>query len=204
MSTATPTGPPTVGVGAPGSSGTGRLAGSPGRRVWHTHPVTTRWRRPYSPGPGRWIVVAWELFGLGLFGWSTAEVLRPSTPLSPLGIALLVAALSAVWVIFSYRILRMGVYVSDQGVRVYRLLGSRTVRWSEVDRIMVRDTRHALGPITVSGGMSVQIEPHEGTPIETTLWAEGIDFAFRRHAFHAAHRELRAHLTAYRERTRFS
>jgi hypothetical protein len=119
--------------------------------------------------------------------------------LSPAGIALLVAALFVIWVLFAYRILRMGVYVSDEGVRVHRLIGSRTVRWSEVERITVRDTRHSIGPLRVAGGLSVQIEPQAGAPIETTLWAEGIDFAFRRHAFHAAYRELRQHLAAYRE-----
>ena len=144
-------------------------------------------------------MVAWELFGLGLFGWSTEQLLRPSLALSPLSIALLVAALFTVWVGASYRILRMGVYVSDQGVRVYRLIGSRTVRWSEVERITVRDTRHTIGRLQIAGGLSVQVEPHTGAPIETTLWAEGIDFAFRRHAFHAAYRELRQHLAAYRE-----
>jgi hypothetical protein len=76
------------------------------------------------------------------------------------------------------------------------------VGWSEVDRIIVRDSQHRLGRLKVSGGMSVQIDPREGAPVETTLWAEGIDFAFRRHAFHAAYRELRAHLTAYQERSR--
>jgi hypothetical protein len=145
-------------------------------------------------------VVAWELFGLGFFGWSTERVLRPSMALPPAGIALLVLALFVTWVLFAHRILRMGVYVSDHGVRVVRLAGSHTVRWSEVDRIIVRDTEHRIGRLKVAGGMSVQIDPREGSPVETTLWAEGIDFAFRRHAFHAAYRELRQHLTAYRER----
>lgn len=142
--------------------------------------------------------MAWELFGLGFFGWSTERVLGLSAP----GITLLAPALLAVWIIFSYRILRMGVYVSDHGVRVLGLLGTRTVYWSEVEQIIVRDTRHSIGPLRVPGGMSVQIDPRHGAPFETTLWAEGIDFAFRRHAFHAAYRELRHHLTAYRERTR--
>jgi hypothetical protein len=129
-------------------------------------------------------------------------VLRPGMALSPAAIALLVLGLTVVWALFSYRILRMGVYVSDHGVRVKHLLSSRTVRWSEVERITVRDTRHSIGRLRIAGGKSVQIEPHEGRPIETTLWAEGIDFAFRKHAFHAAYKELRRHLTAYRERTR--
>jgi hypothetical protein len=178
------------------------MAGYPARRVWHTQAVTTRWRRPYSPGPGRWIVVAWEMFGLALFGWTTERVLRPGLALSPAGVAVLVAGLIAVWLLASYRILRMGVYVSDHGVRVYGLVSVRTLGWSEVDRIIVRDTRHRIGRLRVAGGLSVQLEPHVGTPVETTLWAEGIDFAFRRHAFHAAYRELRQHLTAYRERAR--
>jgi len=170
--------------------------------AWHTRPVTTRWRRPYSPGPGRWIVVVWELFGLGLFGWSTERVLRPSIALTPAGIVALVIALLVVWVIGSYRILRMGAYVSEHGVRVQRVIGSYTVSWAEVERITVRDSRHKVGGLQVGGGLSVQIEPRNGDPIETTLWAQGIDFAFRPHAFHAAYRALREHLTAYRERAR--
>jgi Bacterial PH domain len=149
-------------------------------------------------------VVAWELFGLAFFGWTTERVLRPSVSLPPAGIAALVLALFLTWVLFAHRILRMGVYVSDQGIRVVRLVGSHTVRWSEVDRIIVRDTQHIIGRLKIAGGMSVQIDPRVGAPVETTLWAEGIDFAFRRHAFHAAYRELRAHLTAYRERTRLA
>ncbi|NJC70058.1 PH domain-containing protein [Planosporangium thailandense] len=96
----------------------------------------------------------------------------------------------------------MGVYVSGHGVRVLGLLGRRTVPWSEVDRITVRDTRYSIGGLRVAGGMSVQIDPHDGGPIETTLWAQGIDFAFRRHAFHAAYQELRRHLTMYRQHSR--
>jgi hypothetical protein len=149
-------------------------------------------------------VVAWELFGLGFFGWTTERVLRPSMALPPAGIAILVLALFVTWVLIAHRILRMGVYVSDQGIRVVRLIGSRTVRWSDVDRIIVRDTQHTIGRLKIPGGMSVQIDPREGAPVETTLWAEGIDFAFRRHAFHAAYRELRQHLTAYREQTRLA
>jgi hypothetical protein len=146
-------------------------------------------------------VVAWELFGLGFFGWTTLQMLQPSMAWTPPGIVLLVLALFALWVVASYRILRMGVYVSDQGVRVLGLLGRRTVGWSEVERITVRETRHSIGRLRIAGGMSVQLEPRDGAPIETTLWAQGIDFAFRRHAFHAAYRELRQHLTAYRQRT---
>jgi hypothetical protein len=146
-------------------------------------------------------VVAWELFGLAFFGWTTEQVLRPTVVLTPPAILLLVLGLFAVWVIGSYRILRMGVYVSEHGVRVLRLVGSRTVPWSQVERISVHDTRQTLGRFKIASGMTVLIEPREGAPIETTLWAEGIDFAFRKHAFHAAYQELRTHLTAYRERT---
>ncbi|MGC9671260.1 PH domain-containing protein [Planosporangium sp. 12N6] len=164
--------------------------------------MTTHWHRPYSPGPGRWFVVAWELFGLAFFGWTTERALRPSLALTPPGIIALVVALFAAWVLISYRILRMGVYVSDRGVRVRGLLRTRTVRWAEVERVTVRETRHSIGRFQVAGGLSVQLDPHDGPAIETTLWAQGIDFAFRRDAFHAAYRELRRHLTAYRERSR--
>jgi hypothetical protein len=144
-------------------------------------------------------VVAWELFGLAFFGWTTLRLLQPTVAWTAPGVLLLVLALFAVWVVASYRILRMGVYVSDQGVRVLGLLRSRTVPWSEVERITVRDTRQSVGPLQVASGLGVQLEPRAGAPIETTLWAQGIDFAFRRDAFHAAYRELRGHLNAYRQ-----
>jgi hypothetical protein len=147
-------------------------------------------------------VVAWELFGLAFFGWTTQRMLQPTIGWTTPGVVLLVLALFAVWVVASYRILRMGVYVSGQGVRVLGLLGSRTVQWSEVERITVRDSRLSIGRLQVAGGMGVQIEPRDGAPIETTLWAQGIDFAFRRDAFHAAYRELRQHLSAYRQHSR--
>jgi hypothetical protein len=147
-------------------------------------------------------VVAWELFGLAFFGWTTHQLLQPTVAWTPPGIVILVLALFAFWVVASYRILRMGVYVSDHGVRVLGLLGSRTVGWSEVEQITVRETRHSIGRVQVVGGMGVQIEPRDGAPIETTLWAQGIDFAFRRHAFHAAYRALRQHLEAYRQHPR--
>ncbi|GIG74075.1 hypothetical protein Pfl04_24790 [Planosporangium flavigriseum] len=147
-------------------------------------------------------MVAWELFGLAFFGWTTQQMLQPAIGWTTPGTVLLVLALFAVWVVASYRILRMGVYVSDHGVRVVGLLGSRTVPWSEVERITVRETRHSVGRLQVAGGMSVHLDPREGAPIETTLWAQGIDFAFRRHAFHAAYQELRQHLNAYRQHTR--
>ena len=95
--------------------------------------------------------------GAGRPGWTTP------------GTVLLVLILFAVWAAASYRILRMGVYVSDRGVRVTGLLRSRTVPWPEVDRITVRDTRHSIGRLRVAGGMSVQLDPREGAPIETTL-----------------------------------
>lgn len=144
-------------------------------------------------------MVAWELFGLAFFGWTTERMLQPAVAWTRPGLGVLALALFTLWVVASYRILRMGVYVSDRGVRVLGLLGSRTVAWSAVERITVRDTRYSIGPLQVAGGMSVQLDPHEGAPIETTLWAQGIDFAFRRHAFHAAHQELRRHLNIYRQ-----
>jgi hypothetical protein len=142
------------------------------------------------------------MFGLAFFGWTTLRLFEPTVGWTTPGIALLVLTLFAVWVVASYRILRMGVYVSDRGVRVLGLLGSRTVDWSEVDGITVRETRQSIVGLQVASGMSVQIEPRDGAPIETTLWAQGIDFAFRRHAFHAAYRELRQHLNAYRQHAR--
>src|SRR3954452_13189763 len=40
---------------------------------WHTLSVDDAWVRPYTPGRGRWLVIAWEAAALGLLAWTTIQ-----------------------------------------------------------------------------------------------------------------------------------
>src|SRR5690242_2278598 len=33
--------------------------------------VEETWTRPYSPGPGRWLVIGWEAAALAMLAWAT-------------------------------------------------------------------------------------------------------------------------------------
>jgi Bacterial PH domain len=147
--------------------------------------VTAQWHRPYTPGSGRLAVIAWELGSLALLDWTAVRAFTLSSP----GTWLLAGGLAALWLVGSWQVLRMGVYVGPAGIRVRGLLGTRTVRWPDVAGIVVeRRTARLLG---VELGMNVVIEHRARGTVSTPLWAEGIDFHRRRPAFYALARELR-------------
>ncbi len=130
-------------------------------------------------------MIVWEFGSLAFLGWTATRTFG----LSPAGGALVAWALTALWLVGSWQILRMGVYVGPAGIRIRGLLGIRTLRWAAVERIVVeRRTARLLG---IEMGLNVVIE-YAGGRISTPLWAEGIDFHRRRPAFHALCRELRA------------
>ncbi|WP_173077524.1 PH domain-containing protein [Phytohabitans rumicis] len=146
-----------------------------------------RWMRPYTPGQGRRLIMLWELVALAVFGWSTAELFE----LRGAGIALLAAALTLLWVLGSWRIARMGVYVSEYGVRVRGLLRSRTMAWRDVEHIRLHRAAHRLGRLEIPSGMTVLIERCDGVDVPTSLWAQGVDFHRQPGAFRAVYHDLR-------------
>ncbi|MEV6849616.1 PH domain-containing protein [Actinoplanes sp. NPDC051411] len=151
------------------------------------------WTRPYEPGAGRWLVIAWEAPALALLGWSTARKFA----LSGTGVWIMVAVLAAIWLIGAWRILRMGVYAGADGVLIRGLLRSRTLRWQEVAHVHLHKATHRLGPWEIESGLTVLIERRDGSMVNTELWAQGVDFHRRPRVFRAVYRELRAlHLDA--------
>jgi hypothetical protein len=145
------------------------------------------WVRPYTPGTGRWLVIGWEAVALGLFGWSTVEQFGLAGPV----VRIVASVIAAGWVVGGWRIFEMGVYVGPGGVRIRGLLRSRTLCWTDVAQVRLHRHTHRIGQWEIEGGMTVLIERHDGTTVNTELWAQGVDFHSRPHVFREVYQELR-------------
>jgi len=151
------------------------------------------WQRPYDPGTGRWLVIAWEALALAMLAWATIR----QFDLTGHAVTVIACVLAALWVIGAHRILQMGAYVTDQGLRIHGLLRSRTMRWRDVAHVRLHKATHRVGPWQIQSGMTVLIERLDGTTVNTELWAQGIDFHSRPKLFRAVYHELRdRHLAA--------
>jgi hypothetical protein len=157
--------------------------------------VSDTWERPYEPGAGRWLVIAWEAVALALLGWTTVR----KFDLTGAGLRVVVGVLVLAWLIGAWRIVRMGVCTSAGGVRIRGLIRSRTLRWSEVAHVHLHKATHKLGPWEIESGLTVLIERRDGSMVNTELWAQGVDFHSRPRVFRAVYHELR---TRHREALR--
>lgn len=137
------------------------------------------WHRPYTPGRGRWLIIGWELAGLASVAWTTIRLFD----LVGTDAWVVTGALAVAWLVGSWRILRMGVYLSEYGVRIRGLLGSRTLRWTEIDQIAVEAPVYRFGVVRVPAGMTVLIRHRTGEFVNTSLWSQGIDFHSRPRLF---------------------
>ena len=151
------------------------------------------WTRPYKPGPGRWLVIAWEAAALAFLAWVTVR----QFDLSGHGLKLVACTLAAVWVIGAHRILLMGAYVGATGLRIHGLLRSRTMPWRDVANVRLHRATQRVGPWQIEAGMTVLIERRDGSMVNTELWAQGVDFHSRPRTFRAVYQALRTlHLDA--------
>jgi hypothetical protein len=155
--------------------------------VRHNSRVSDSWVRPYTPGTGRWLVIAWEAAALGLLAWASVDTFN----LNWHGVRVLACAIAAFWVIGAWWILQMGAYVSGDGLQIRGLVRSRTMRWQEVQNVRLHKATHRLGPWEIESGMTVLIERRDGTTVNTELWAQGVDFHSRPKVFRAVYHELR-------------
>ena len=155
--------------------------------------MSDSWLRPYTPGTGRWLVIAWEAVALGLLAFTSVD----QFDLTGHGIRVLACTIAAIWVLGAWRILQMGAYVSVKGLRIRGLLRSRTLRWQEIENVRLHKATHRLGPWEIESGMTVLIERRDGGTVNTELWAQGVDFHSRPSVFKAVYHELRdRHLAA--------
>jgi hypothetical protein len=131
--------------------------------------------------------MVWEFAALAIFGWSTVELFELGGP----RVLALGLGLAALWALGCWRIARMGVYVSEYGVRVRGLFRSRTVSWRSVEHIRLHEAAHRIGRLQIPSGMTVLIERADGTEVPTSLWAQGVDFHNQPGAFRAVYHDLR-------------
>ncbi|MEV6305127.1 PH domain-containing protein [Actinoplanes sp. NPDC051861] len=145
------------------------------------------WIRPYTPGAGRWLVIAWEAAALVFLTWATVQTFD----LIGHGMRAVAGVLAVVWVIGSWRILQHGVYVGTEGVLIRGLLRSRVVPWAEIEGVRLHKASHRLGRWEIDSGLTVLIERLDGGTVNTELWAQGVDFHSRPTLFRAVYHELR-------------
>ena len=148
--------------------------------------MAREWVRPYPPSKGRLVVAAWEFGALAFFQKATVDLYH----LDRLSTALWVA-IFVLWVAFCWRLAAMGVYTSHHGVLIRGLLTRRTMSWHSIRRITVDDATFKIGRLAVPSGRTVWFETPDGARVNSTLYAEGIDFKFRRHLFKRTHEDLR-------------
>ena len=156
-------------------------------------PVSETWIRPYSPGTGRWLVIAWEAIALGLLGWTSVDTFD----LRWHGVRIMASVLAVAWVLGSWRILQMGAYVGTKGLRIRGLLRSRELEWHQIAHVRLHKATHRIGPWEIESGLTVLIERRDGSTVDSELWAQGVDFHSRPKVFRAVYHELRnRHLAA--------
>ena len=146
------------------------------------------WTRPYSPGPGRWLIIAWEAAALGFLAWVAVREFE----LAGHSVRFVAGTLAAIWVIGAHRILQMGAYGGATGLRSHGLLRSRTMPWRDIAHVRLHKATHRVGPWQIESGLTVLIDRHDGSTVNTELWAQGIDFHSRPRLFRAVYQELRS------------
>ncbi|KUL72919.1 MULTISPECIES: hypothetical protein [unclassified Streptomyces] len=145
-----------------------------------------RWRRPYRPGPWRvgaaalWLLLAsYVLFAavvIALTGTMTAAA-------TVFGMALVIIG-------GALRLLRIGVWVSSQGLRHVRFLTTRTVPWQQVATVRtVQQPVRWLGlPRTVQGQALLLVRQGRGAAddMPVLMTTHSADFLARLAAFDRA------------------
>ncbi|MFF7026216.1 hypothetical protein ACFY97_35085 [Streptomyces klenkii] len=142
-----------------------------------------RWQRPYRPGPWRVGVTALLLL-LASYVLFAAMIIAVAGSLPVAGVCVAVAVLV---IVTAVRLVRVGVWVGEGGLRHVRLLSAKTVPWADVTAVRtVRQSVRWLGlPRTVQGRVVV-VERAGGGPLATLVTSHGADFLGRPQAFDMA------------------
>ncbi len=146
-------------------------------------PVGERWQRPYPLGPWR-VAIASLLLVLTAYVLFAAVIVEAagssSNAVVMLGSGVLVTA-------FTLRLLRVGVWVSGDGLRLVSLLRTTTLPWGEVGvvRTAQQPVRWLGLPRTVQG-QALVVRRADGTELRTLLTDHNPDFLGRVETFDVA------------------
>lgn len=100
---------------------------------------------------------------------------------------------------FVGRLYRVGVYVSDRGVRVVNVLHTRTLTWAEVNRVYLAPLKVPVIGTWPTMATSIWIELADGKKIQTMLNSQSAEFLLRRRAFADAFAQIESCCRAVRE-----
>ena len=150
--------------------------------------VQARWVRPYRPGPARvlltFLIGAVTVF-TGFVGF--LSVLAEPTPWARLANLAITVVVSGSLAALGSRVLSVGVWVNDFGVRILGLVHSEELAWPKVaDVRRVRAPARFLGSPLRRGGDTVWLVLVDGTDRETPLSDVGPDFLGRAEAYDMA------------------
>jgi hypothetical protein len=165
------------------------------------HDDHEHWRRPYRPGPHR-VGVAALLLLLASFVLFAAVIIAFT---GGFGQGATVFGLAALVIAAALRLLRMGVWVSAQGLRRVAFLTTTTLRWQRVASVRtVQQPVRWLGlPRTVQGQALVlsRADRSGDGPVEL-MTTHTMDFLGRPEAFDRAADSVEAWAAEYRSARR--
>lgn len=139
-----------------------------------------RWRRPYHPGPWR-VGGAALLLLLASYVLFSSMIIALAGSLAGAGICVAVAALM---IVFAVRMVRRGIWVSSDGLRLTGLFSTTVLKWSDVAQVRtVQQPVRWLGlPRTVQG-QALVVTRAQGGPLRTMITDHNADFLARPEAF---------------------
>ncbi|MER5304776.1 PH domain-containing protein [Streptomyces lasiicapitis] len=144
-----------------------------------------RWRRPYRPGPWR-VAAAAVLLLLASYVLVAAVIIAAADALPG---AAACAGLAVLIIAAALRLLRMGTWVSAQGLRRVAFLTTHTVPWAQVASVRTaqQPVRWLGLPRTVQGQALILVRKDRATGEQRLLLTDrNADFLARRTAFDRA------------------
>ncbi len=149
-----------------------------------------RWVRPYRPGP--WRVLAFLVGCVAVMIPLLVGLLVLLASTSPLVPRLIIAGcfcmISFGFGTLTGRVLSSGVYVNDDGLRLFTMRNTVTVPWSEVADVSGSRSRVCiLGvPFLRADGEAVVVTTRDRGPTRTQVTSKGLDFLGRAQSYDAA------------------
>ena len=145
------------------------------------------WTRVYPAGPGRWGVIAWEAGGLAYLHWTTVRLFA----LVPTASWLLAATFALTWTVGSWKILRMGLYLSPGSLMIRGIIRTRTIPWTKIATMTVEEVTYRVGRWLIPAGKSVILTLNNGQRLNAAMWEKGMDFHSHPQTFKSACQTLR-------------